>query len=124
MVREMREKLQEGTIKYLIANPWFNSWQDFVEYDPRSTLVRYSNKHSKHHVNKPSKQKRNKQTDNTYYQEEYEQYEVAADNEMRKYHGPGPINNKILCQYDARNKVTTTTTNKQPTSPVDLTAVS
>eukprot|EP00800_Vazella_pourtalesii_P019812 TRINITY_DN687_c0_g1_i4.p1 TRINITY_DN687_c0_g1~~TRINITY_DN687_c0_g1_i4.p1 ORF type:complete len:1290 (+),score=322.70 TRINITY_DN687_c0_g1_i4:294-4163(+) len=104
MVREMREKLQEGTIKYLIANPWFNSWQDFVEYDPRSTLVRYSNKHSKHHVNKPSKQKRNKQTDNTYYQEEYEQYEVAADNEVRKYHGPGPINNKILCQYDARNK--------------------
>ena len=114
MVREMREKLKEGTIKYLIAEPWFTSWQKFVEYDPKSTLVPYSNKHSKHHVNKFSKPKKSKQIDKSYYQEEYDHYEIPADNEIRKNRGPGPIDNKILCQDDARNKVitTTTTTNK------------
>ena len=105
MVREMREKLKEGTIKYIIACPWFTSWQHFVEYDPRSTLVPYSNKHSKHHF-KSAKPKRSKQMEKNYYQEEYEHYDVTADNELRKYRGPGPIENKILCQYDARNKVT------------------
>ncbi|KAI6646793.1 Ubiquitin carboxyl-terminal hydrolase 32-like [Oopsacas minuta] len=102
MIREMREKILEGNVKYIISKYWYTNWQKFVEYDPKTTKVPYSNKHSKH--SHKHRAKRSKQTDKSYNLEDYEPYEVPADNDQRKLRGPGPIDNKGLCQFDARNK--------------------
>ena len=105
MLRGMREKLKEGDMKYLLANEWWVSWQRFVTYDPTSTHVPYSNKHSKHNFYKLHKSKKAKHTDRGYCLDEYEPYEIPEDNEERRYKGPGHIENRYLCQLDARNKV-------------------
>ena len=104
MIRDMKERLCVGDTKYLVSNAWFVNWQKFVEYDPTTTTVPYSNKHLKHST-KAIKPKHIKQGERGYYMDEYEPYDVAADNEYRKTRGPGPIENRNLCQFDARNKV-------------------
>ena len=105
MIRDQKERLCEGDIKYLVSNNWFVNWQRFVEYDPTTKKVPYSKKKTQYYGRKPLKPKKQKQGERGYYMEEYEAYDLAADNEYRKARGPGPIENRELWQTDARNKV-------------------
>ena len=104
-MRDMKHRLCEGDTKYLISNYWFVNWQKFVEYDPTTAQVPYSNKYVKYNLNRANKPKKIKQGERGYYMDEYEPYEIVADNEYKKIRGPGPIENRNLCQFDARNKV-------------------